>query len=172
MKNILERTSTKKSLLLNLIIQGIVGGLLGYSLSNLSGVTNGTGILDFEIGYTVDTVSNVFFNYGEDGMAIYKWIQLIDLFNPAIYSLLFSSLLFVFYQNSRYEWLAYLGFLCGGLDYLENGFLYFLSSSYPDISETIVQFSSFVSVTKHSVLYITISIFIIGLIKWLRNRKK
>lgn len=172
MKKLLEKTSSKQGLLYLLIIQTLIGGLLGYSLSNLSVVTDGLGILDFEIGYSADTVNRLFAGYGENGMTIYKQVQFIDLFNPAVYSILFSSLLFLFYKSSKYGWFAYLGFLCGGLDYLENGFLYSLSNSYPDINGSIVRISSIVSLTKHSVLYVTIAVFIVGLITWMRNRKK
>lgn len=172
MKIILEKSSSRKGLIFILVAQLIVGGLLGFSLSQLAAATNGLGILDFEIGYSADRVAKLFSGYGDEGMLIYRQIQLIDLFNPLVYSILFSSLLFVFFKQSKFNWLAYLGFLCGGLDYLENAFLFIMANSYPDMNSGIVQSSSVISVVKHSILYLTIIVFMIGLIRWLVIRRK
>lgn len=172
MKLILEKSSTKMGLISILIIQIIVGGFLGISIAKLSSVTNGYGILDFEVGYSIEKVNELFSRYEIEGMILYKQILFIDLFNPLIYSLLFSSLLYVFYKESKYAWLVYLGFLCAGLDYLENFFLFEMMNSYPDISSGVVEFSSAISIVKHSVLYLTILILVLGMVRWVRHKRK
>jgi len=172
MKQILEKTSTRTGLISLFVCQLIVGGILGTTLAKLSNATGGYGILDFEVGYTVEKVNELFSSYGTVGIELYKQVHVIDLFNPLIYSLLFSSLLYIFFKESEYAWLAYLGFLCGGLDYLENIFLFNMLNAYPNINSYMIGLSSTVSIIKHSVLYITILIFIMGMVRWIRLKRK
>ena len=170
MMKFLEQTSKRTPLIVLFIAQIVVGAFLGLSLSNLSETTSGSGILDFEVGYSFEHVNELFESYGSEGMRAYHQIQFIDLFNPLIYSLLFSSLMFLFLRNTRFQLLSLFGFLCGLLDYFENFFLYRLSNSFPELSENLVSISSAISVVKHSVLYLTILIFIVAIVNWIRKR--
>lgn len=70
----------------------VVFGTILLMLTKLTAQTGGIGILDFEVCYTTERVAEVFGSYGAGGMTLYARIQLLDVFNPAIYSVLFASL--------------------------------------------------------------------------------
>ncbi len=70
MIHIIERFSTRPGMAFLLISYVIVFGMILISLAQLSEVTNGYGILDFDIGYSLDRVNEVFGSYGPEGMAL------------------------------------------------------------------------------------------------------
>ena len=117
-------------------------------MNKLAIVTGGYSILDFDFGYSEERVLEVLGSYGEEGMALYGRIQLLDILNPAIYSLFFASILYLLFKKGGFAWVVILPLLAGALDYAENITLYILSSSYPDISGTIVSLSSSLSIVK------------------------
>ena len=168
--SILARTSTKTGLLLLLALNILLFGLIASTIRKLMDVSGGIGILDFDRGYTRERVLEVFGSYGEAGMALYSRIQMLDLINPAVYSLLFSSLIFLLVRGSKLAWLAVIPLIAGSLDYLENLTLYLLAKSFPDIPTKLVSISSSLSIIKNAVLFGAVLAFIIGIIMWLKNR--
>lgn len=168
--SILEKTSTKQGLLLLTVLYALVFGLIISTISKLTGITGGIGILDFDRGYTHSRVIEVFSSYGEAGMTLYSGIQLLDLINPALYSLLISSLVYLLVRHSKVIWLSIIPLLAGLLDYLENLTLYLLVQSYPDISESLASFSSALSIIKNIALFGTMSALIAGGIVWIKKR--
>ena len=97
-------------------------------------------------------------------------LDAIDLIHPLIYSLLFASLFFLLYRQTRFHNLLYLPLAMGALDYLENIFLFLMVNSYPNISPTVIQMASLLSVIKNVVQYLTIAAFLVGIVAFLVRR--
>ena len=153
-----------------LVLYALVFGAIIVTLIQLTTLTGGTGILDFDRGYTFERVQEVFGSYGEAGFALYGRIQLFDLFNPAIYSLLFASFIYLLWKGRKNIWVVIIPLAAGLLDYAENLALYLLSSSYPELSSQLISFSSTLSIIKNLALFGTIAALLIGLIFWIRQR--
>ncbi|MEZ5032569.1 MAG: hypothetical protein R2787_14355 [Saprospiraceae bacterium] len=169
MIKILEKTSSKFGLITLTAIQLVVGAFLGITLSKLSKIS-GNGIPDFEVGYTKEKILELFNSYGEQGMELYNQVHLIDLFNPLIYSLLFASLCYYFFKDTRFEKLSLIPFLAGFFDYFENSFLYQMKGQYPEISDNLIEISNSISLIKYVVLGITIATFIFGIFQWIKKK--
>ncbi len=170
LSSILEKTSTKRGLLLLVALYALVFGLIISTINKLVHITGGIGILDFDRGYTRSRVIEVFGSYGEAGMSLYSRIQMLDLINPAVYSLLISSLVCLSVRRSKAIWLVIVPLLAGLLDYLENLTLYLLVKSYPNVSEGLVSLSSTLSIIKNIALFGAIAALIVAGIIFLKNR--
>lgn len=165
-----DRLANWRGIGILLVSYALVFGAIIATLSQLTTLTGGTGILDFDIGYSLERVQEVFDSYGEAGFALYGRIQLLDLINPAIYSLLFSCFIYILWKSRKYDWFVIIPLVAGLLDYAENLTLYLLSSTYPDLSPQLVLFSSTLSIIKNIALFTTITILVIGLIFYIRQR--
>ena len=166
---IIERTATRWGLGILFFLYVLVFGAIQITMNKLAVVTGGFSILDFDFGYSEERVLEVLGSYGEEGMALYGRIQLLDILNPAIYSLFFASILYLLFKKGGFTWVVILPLLAGALDYAENITLYILSSSYPDISGTIVSLSSSLSIVKNTALYSAIGTLVIGFVLWARS---
>ena len=138
--------------------------------ARLMDVSGGYTLLDFSFGHTAEGVNTTLSHYGAEGLALYRWVQRIDLIHPLIYSLLFASLFFLLYRQTRFHHLLYLPLAMGALDYLENIFLFLMVNSYPNISATVIQMASLLSVIKNVVQYVTIAAFLIGIVAFVVRR--
>lgn len=165
-----DRLANWRGIGILLILYALVFGAIVLTLSQLTTLTGGIGILDFDRGYTLERVQEVFDSYGEAGFALYGLIQLLDLFNPAIYSLLFACFIYLLWKGRKNIWVVLIPLAAGFLDYAENLTLYLLSASYPDLSPQLVSFSSTLSIIKNLVLFGAIAALLIGLIFWIRQR--
>ena len=168
--SIIERLSTPRGLIAQIILLASTGLGIATTLSALTALTGGIGILDFSFGYSVDKVSTTFASYGEEGMILFRRIQFFDLFNPLFYSLLTASFIYLLYKSSRYKWVIIFPLLVGLLDYLENIFLHILSVNFPDVSTLLVSVSSTINVFKQLTLFVSIGLLLFGLAGWVRRR--
>ena len=169
---ILDRLANWRGFTILIILYVAVFGTIVATLSRLTALTGGTGILDFDRGYSVERVREVFDSYGAEGFALYGRIQLLDLLNPAIYSLVFASLIYLLWKAPARSWMVNLPLAAGLLDYCENLTLFLLSRSYPEISPQLVTISSTLSLIKNVALFGAIIVLLIGLFIWLRGRLK
>ena len=92
MISLISRLATRRALLLLVAGYLVVFGAILITLGQLSAVSGGQGILDFDLGYTPDRVAEVYGSYGDRGFALYRRIQWLDLINPALYSLIAAAL--------------------------------------------------------------------------------
>jgi hypothetical protein len=167
--SLIERLATWKGILGLLVIYSVVFGGILVTLGQLTNLTGGFGILDFDRGYSMDRVQEVLGSYGPDGMALNARIQLLDLFNPALYSLILACLTFLLWKGRGPNWLPLVALLGGVGDYLENITLFLMARSYPDISDGMVNLSSSLSLIKNVLLPIAALPFLIGLVIWLAS---
>ena len=168
--SIIDRLATWRGFALLLVLYAVVFGTIIMTLSSLTALTGGIGILDFDRGYSVERVREVFDSYGTEGFALYGRIQLLDLLNPAIYSLIFASLIYLLWKIRGHRWIVIFPIAAGLLDYCENLTLFFLSRSYPEISSQLVIISSTLSLIKNVALFGTIIVMLIGLFTWFRGK--
>ena len=169
MIRLIERLSNWRAFAVLMLAYVVVFGAILLTLTDLTAHTRGIGILDFDIGYSVERVAEVFGAYGEPGIALYGRIQLLDILNPALYTLIFAIVLNVLWQV-RAAWVVLLPLLAGLLDYAENITLALLARSFPELSSGLVGFSSTLSLVKNAALYASIAVLIVGLALWARDR--
>lgn len=171
---ILNKMASRKGLAILVSLYVIVFGSIMVTLHTLNGLTGGAGILDFHQGYSLDTVRDVFDSYGQAGFRLYERIQLLDLVNPAIYSLLMSCVIFLLFKTQAYAWPVSLPLIAGLLDYAENLTLFLLSRSYPELSPVLVKMSSLLSMAKNAALVCAVVALLAGIALWIgikRHRK-
>jgi len=166
---LLQKLATGRGFAILITLYAVVFGAIVYNLSKLTTLTNGYGILDFDRGYSRERVLEVFGSYGNEGMAIYSQIQLLDIVNPAVYSLFFASILYLLWRQKKAVWVVIIPLIAAALDYLENLTLFLLSRSYPDISEPLVLVSSTLSIIKNVALVAAVIALLVGMSLWLLN---
>lgn len=172
MLKLLEKTSKRSNLIILTILSASCYAGVIYFMSSISKVSGGRGVLDFEFGYTPEFVHQLFMEYGERGIALYQSLLTIDLLNPLLYSLVLASLIYIFYKNTNYQFLYILAFLTALFDYLENIFLWQMSTQFPDISAIVINTGNYLSIIKRIVMIVTIIAFWVGLVRWKMKKTK
>ena len=168
--HLLTKTSQPKMLIILVIVTIINFAIIGLLTAQISAVSGGETLLDFSFGHTVESVTMTLNNYGSEGLALYQWVQRIDLIHPLIYSLLFATLFYLLYRQTQFSFLPLLPVAGGALDYLENVFLFIMVSSFPSINPTVVQIASLVNYAKNGVTFLTIATFVIGILFFVIRR--
>ena len=169
--SLIKRLSRPRAFLLLLGAYVVVFGLILYHLGQLQQIS-GHGILDFEQGYSPARVNEVLGSYGTDGMAIVRRIQLLDLINPALYSLILAVLTHWVWRGGGGRYLPLVALLGGVGDYAENVTLFLMLRAYPDIPPALVETSSALSLAKTGLLILSVLPLVIGLVIWLRTSRK
>lgn len=167
---ILDRTATRIGLVVLIALYAIVFGMIIFTMSQLSEATSGAGIIDFERGYSASRVGEILGSYGPDGFALYGRIQLLDLINPALYSLIFASILHLMFRGGKASWVVILPLIAGMLDYLENVTIFLLIRSFPTISDGLVWASSTLSIAKNIALPAAVLALLVGIVLAIRAR--
>ena len=153
----LIRWTSRPTILICLVaLQIVVYAGIAFNLTQLSEVSGGSGILDFEFGYSADFVRSTLASYGSAGFGFYRNIQLLDLVNPALYSTLLASIISILIRNHPRRWPVIIPFIAGALDYVENGFLYFFATMFPNVPENLVPIASGLSVSKRAAIVLTV----------------
>ena len=82
MLTLIVRLAQTRAMIALAIVWAIVFGAILITMGQLAEATGGSGILDFEVGYSAERVAAILGSYGAEGMALYGRIQLLDLINP------------------------------------------------------------------------------------------
>jgi hypothetical protein len=117
------------------------------TLDRLTAVS-GESILDFEIGYSRARALEVIGAYGREGIDLYQRFLLLDVIVPALYGVVFASLLHLVLAATRFRLFALLPFAPALFDYIEDAALYAIMKSFPDISEWSVFLANIFTITK------------------------
>lgn len=168
--SMLGRLANWRGFVILLVLHALIFGSIIITLSEMTVLTGGIGILDFDLGYSVERVREVFGSYGAEGFALYTRIQLLDLLNPAIYSLIFACIIYLLWNTHQHIWVALIPLVAGLLDYVENLTLFLLARDFPEVSSRLVSVSSALSLMKNMALFAAIAALLIGLIMWCRER--
>ena len=99
MVGFVSKFATRRGLTVLLVTNAVVFGTILLTLGQLSDVSGGYGILDFEQGYSPDRVNEILGSYGPEGMSLYNRIQILDVFNPALYSLVAAALTYLLWRG-------------------------------------------------------------------------
>lgn len=112
-------------------------------------------VLDVRISYDLQTVQNLFDQYGPEGIAISKKLHyFIDMLFPLLYGgFLVLLLIYLIGKNLWISWLPVAGVV---LDVAENLSILRLLNHYPNITENMVQMSSVFTMGKWITLGISV----------------
>ena len=167
---LIQRMATFRMLAVLFGLYVLVFGAIIITLFQLTELTGGIGILDFDRGYSIERVNEVFSSYGTEGMILFTRIQLLDLLNPAIYSLFLASIIHLLWRDHNIAWASVLPLVAGLLDYMENLTLFLLARNFPDLSIRLVAISSTLSIIKNIALFSAIIALLIGLVLFIVGR--
>ncbi|WP_421701075.1 hypothetical protein [Aliiroseovarius sp.] len=165
-----SKFATRRGLTVLLVTYAVVFGTILLTLGQLSNVSGGYGILDFEQGYSPDRVNEILGSYGPEGMSLYNRIQILDVFNPALYSLVAAALTYLLWRGRGPAWVCLMPLMGGFGDYAENVTLFLIARAFPDVPEGLVQVSSALSLIKNGLLVIGMSPLVIGIVLWTLRR--
>ena len=167
----LSKTSKPTILIVLIVLTVINFAIIGVLATRIGALSNGETLLDFSIGHTQDSVITTLTNYGAEGLALYRKVQGIDLIHPLIYSILLASLFFLLFRQTRFSYLVFLPFAMGVLDYLENIFLFIMVNNFPNINSVVIQIASLANLAKNGVTYLTIIVFLGGVVGYFMRRR-
>jgi len=150
--------------------------LLSLTDTPLLALSNGQNKPDLTFGYNLQTLSDLFASYGEEGRSLYRANLIIDTPFPLI--LATATILMAAYSLTRNpKVLALLSIAPAAftvLDLIENPMLYVLVSSYPDLSPPIVMTASLVTRLKLTAVMVTYPTLAVGIMvasfMWIRQR--
>ncbi|TMV04799.1 hypothetical protein FGK63_17090 [Ruegeria sediminis] len=165
--SLIESLANWRGMLILLALYAIVFGTILVTLGQLQEVTGGYGILDFDRGYSPERVNEVLGSYGPEGMALYRRILFLDIFNPALYALIVACLTCLLWKDRGPRWLALVPLLAALGDYLENAALFLMARAFPDVPEGLVHMGSALSLLKNGLLVVAVIPFLAGLALWL-----
>jgi arylsulfatase A-like enzyme len=112
-------------------------------------------VLDIRFSYNLETVQNLFDQYGTEGIAISKKLHyLIDMLYPLFYGGFLA--LFLIYLMGKHIWVGWLPLIGVVLDVAENLSILSLLNQYPNLTENMVQISSFFTLGKWITLGISV----------------
>lgn len=168
---LLEKLSQRNMLLIICTVSGVCFSFVLYYIIQISSISDGKGVLDFEFGYNIEQVNSYFHAYGKEGINLYKKMLFIDIFNPLLYTLTMMIFMYKFLKNTEYKFLIFTPILAGLMDYIENFYLYKMVNFYPYIDESIVSISNRLSIIKMLVLIVTVICFIISGVISLKRKK-
>lgn len=156
--------------------------MLTITIPKLMTFSGGKKIIDMMPGgYNTSFVVDLLGALGEEGRSFYLTRQLpLDFIYPVAFAVTYA-LIFVFFlrkinrHDSPWKFIALLPVIAGVADYLENIGIIAMLKTYPDISTSLVQLSSSVSVLKASattVYFVSLIILLVavGVMK-LRQRR-
>lgn len=161
---LIDNLTTPRAILTLIILYGAVFGAILFTLAQLTESSGGYGILDFDQGYDMARVREVLGSYDAEGMKLYGSIQLLDLFNPALYSLTAAVFTRLLWRGRGPDWLCLAPLLGGIGDYAENVTLFLMARSYPEISNGLVSASSTLSFAKNGLMVIGMLPLLLGIV--------
>lgn len=161
---LIDRLTNPRLFLILIAFYGIVFGTILFTLGQLTETSGGYGILDFDRGYDMARVRDVFGSYGYDGMRHYGRIQFLDVFNPGLYSLVAAVFTRLLWRGRGPNWMCLVPFLGGLGDYAENFTLFLMARSYPELSAGLVSTSSMLSFLKNGLMIVGLLPLLVGII--------
>lgn len=141
-----------------------VFGAVIVTVVQLTTLTGGYGVLDFDIGYDPARVMTVLGSYGAEGMALNARVQALDLVNPLLYATVMAVFTRMVWRGKGPEWLALLPYLAALGDYAENITLFLMAQRFPEVSEHIVSVSSTLSLLNNAMMPIAAGPLVVGIV--------
>jgi hypothetical protein len=183
MKNLLSADIKGRTILLLFIATTVVYVvMLVITIPKLMTFSGGKEILDMiPTGYNADYVKDLMESLSGEGRTYYLTKQLpLDFIYPGLFAFTYA-LIFMFFlkkintNSSPWQFVALLPIIAGFADYVENVCIISIIEMFPEVSTSLVQFSSVVSVLKAGATTIyfvaLIVLLIIAGVRTVRNRR-
>ncbi len=137
--------------------------MFSFGIGHIKAVSGGYSIPGLKFYYTAHQLHELFDHYGSIGISDYLKLQWIDMFYPIVYSLLLSSLLFLFFNEPKPKPIIYVPFLAAMFDYAENILLHSIAESFPVFNNTLARFAALCTAWKWLLIYLSILFIFYGL---------
>jgi hypothetical protein len=180
----MQRHSTGKVIAsLFVLTMAVYLTMLFYSIPAVTAFAPQLPIFDLSpFGYSFNYATELLDTLGVEGRNLYLSTQLpLDFIYPGLFSITYSLLLVwlfgkTFNENSKIYYLAFVPFLAGIFDYIENVFIIKMINSFPDLQIATVKVASLFTLLKSSFTMLFFVLLIVGFAlllkqKVLSNRK-
>ena len=180
----MQRHSTGKVIAsLFVLTMAVYLTMLFYSIPAVTAFAPQLPIFDLSpFGYSFNYATELLDTLGVEGRNLYLSTQLpLDFIYPGLFSITYSLLLVwlfgkTFNENSKIYYLAFVPFLAGIFDYVENVFIIKMMNSFPDLQIATVKVASLFTLLKSSFTMLFFVLLIVGFAlllkqKVLSNRK-
>lgn len=143
----------------------------------LAQMSGGSGLIDLKLSYTPEAVFGLIDTYGDEGRAAYRYFTATsDLVFPVAYGLFLSLLVSWLLKRgtrdgSRMRMLNLVPLGAWVFDWLENGFIVTMLTSYPDRSNGIAFLAAFSTAAKWAFSAATIIVLAIAVVLALRAKR-
>ena len=127
-------------------------------------------------GYSFDYANALLSKLGAEGRDVYLYTQLpLDFIYPGLFSITYSLLLVwllakLFIDNSKVYYVAFVPFMAGVFDYIENVYIISMINSFPDLQAATVNVSSFFTVLKSGFTMLFFVLLMIAFMLLLKKR--
>ena len=174
MLNRLQSFATGRNVLIFLILDLILMfGVMPFMGVKMEKLSENAKPLDLHVPtYSVETAHTMIEGYGEAGRDMYKTIELTaDIIYPIIYSLAYALIILFVYRKAFpsqtwTKWLAILPFSAAIVDLGENLSIVSLINQFPVQPDHIAQMAGTFSLMKWSLVFGTMGMILVGLVKW------
>jgi hypothetical protein len=123
------------------------------------------------LGYTVESLNGLLADFGAKGREIYLSFQYKDFTYPLIYSTLLAGLFIRVKPPRRLLFMVFLPWVAALTDFAENLMLRKIVTDFPVTDAALVQTASLFTVTKWSLIFISVSaIILIKVVNLVRRR--
>ena len=157
--------------------------MLAYSIPAVSAFAPQLPLFDLSpAGYTFAYANELLSALGAEGRGLYLTTQLpLDFIYPGLFAITYSLLLVwlfgkTFSANSKIYYVAFVPFLAGMFDYMENIFIIKMINSFPDLQATTVEIASVLTLLKSGFTTVFFVLLIAGFAmffkKGLLNKRK
>ncbi len=167
LKKVQNLISGRVVLVLFLVTNAVYIFMLTYSIPRVLHYSDGLALFDISpFGYSYQDAMALLNQLGEEGRHIYLSLQLVaDAFYPLLFGASYFVLLLWIIKVGKFvhrAWyvLSLIPLLVCMLDYGENFAVWLMLTNYPQVSESVVGISSFLTVSKSGLT----TVYFIGLI--------
>lgn len=173
-----QHVSHGKTVLLLFIITNLIyASMLMYSLPLVSSYAPELVLFDMSpMGYSYNQAIELLTSLGVDGRSLYLFVQLpLDFIYPGMFSVSYALLITWMLKqylaiDSRFFLIAFIPFLAGGSDYLENISIIIMLESFPNISENLVSTASAFTIAKSGTTTVFFVLVILAFIPIFKRR--
>lgn len=174
----MQRHSTGKVITsLFMLTMAVYLTMLSYSIPAVTAFAPQLPIFDLSpFGYSYNYATELLDTLGVEGRNLYLSTQLpLDFIYPGLFSITYSLLLVwlfgkTFNENSKVYYLAFVPFLAGIFDYVENIFIIKMINSFPDLQITTVKVASLFTLLKSSFTMLFFVLLIVGFALLLKQK--
>ncbi len=166
MLDVLDEHSKVQNLIILLIVTITMTLVMGYFSQQFLTLSGGLPIPDTRLGYTFTEIQDLFSTVGQEGLLVYRNLQILDMFYPLAYSLAFVAGIMIAIRScpERFQKIRMAGLVpivAAVFDYIENILIATQAQSYPILDETVISIASAFTMMKWLTLLISLIVFLI-----------